>query len=419
MSDLFFISYSLKRGGAAIAASRLHRVATETVMSNESINSITQDKAGILQFTKRLISFSLNKLQFDGNPIKHSLNLFSYRPVLKAFEKHKKNVFNIHWVNNDTLSIFDFDKIPPGSVVTLHDEWLYCGSEHCYKINEQNLDFIHGYTFFKKGVWGIHWNYIIWKIKFKKLYCRPDLIYTVPSKWMLSRATQSLMLKNADVRLLPNAIDVDKFSPSSQVDVNAFRCSIGLSQDDIIFAYGAANGITNQLKGHYLLDEALRILSAEDEKLMQRVKFVNFGGKYKEEAKIHGFINISVSTISDASKLALLYSSVDCVVVSSLVESFGQIAAEALSCGTPVICYSCTGLTDIVIDGKTGLTAKPYSAFDLSEKLKEMILMDKSRRKHLGKNGREHVVREFSYRYISIIYANIINDAFELAAKYR
>lgn len=419
MSGLIFISYSLKQGGAAIAASRLQEVATVAGMTNEGINSLTQDNAGILQFAKRLISFSLNKLQFDGNPIKHSLNLFSYGPILNAFKNYKNNIYNIHWINNDTLSIFDIDKIPPGSIITLHDEWLYCGSEHCYKINESNLDFINGYTFFKKGVWGIHWNYIIWKIKYKKLYCRSDLIYTVPSKWMLSRATQSLILKNKDVRLLPNAIDVDKFFPYSQGDINAFRTSIGLSQDDIIFAYGATEGINSYLKGIYLLNEAVRILRVEDEKLIRRVKFINFGGKFKGTVKIHGFINISVGSISDVSKLALLYSSVDCVVVASLVESFGQIAAEALSCGTPVISYSCTGLTDIVIDGKTGLTAKPYSAFDLSVKIKEMILMDKSRRKNLGINGREHIVKEFSYNKISVIYTKFISDAFELAAMYR
>lgn len=50
------------------------------------------------------------------------------------------------------LSIFDFDKIPSGSIITLHDEWLYCGAEHCYRISDDANDFIHGYNFFKKGV---------------------------------------------------------------------------------------------------------------------------------------------------------------------------------------------------------------------------------------------------------------------------
>jgi hypothetical protein len=174
------ISFSLKNGGAAIAANKFKKILTVNEL-NFQVNSITQDTHGIFQFLKRLISYILSKLQFDGNPTKHSLNLFSFHPIITLFKNNTKDkLYHLHWINNDTLSIFDFHRIPSGSIITLHDEWLYCGSEHYYKVLDDSNDFISGYHYFKKSVTGIHWNYLVWRIKYNKLSHRKDLIYTVP-----------------------------------------------------------------------------------------------------------------------------------------------------------------------------------------------------------------------------------------------
>ena len=138
------ISFSFVIGGAGVSAARFNDILSSNAQS-DSVDLIHQDNAGMLQLFKRVISFILVKFQFDNNPIKHSLNLFSFKPVLKAFENSKDTLYHLHWINNDTLSIFDFGKIPPGSVITLHDEWLYCGAEHHYSYNDNSKDFIHGY----------------------------------------------------------------------------------------------------------------------------------------------------------------------------------------------------------------------------------------------------------------------------------
>lgn len=412
MNQILVVSFSLVRGGAAIAANNFTRILANRYPELQ-IDIITQDNAGKFQLSKRLLSYFLGSLQFDKNPIKHSLNLFSYSPVLRAFKKYG-SLFHLHWINNDTLSIFDFDMIPKGTIITLHDEWLYCGSEHCYKTDDLNLDFINGYHFFKHGVGGMHWNYLIWKIKLNKLRKRTDLIYTVPSSWMLKRAKQSLILRGADVRILPNPIDIDKFYRLSGSKIKKFRQSVGVKENEIILAFGAIGGKSSYLKGAHLLDEALYILSKDDVVWNKKVKLINFGGKPQKEVLIHGFKNISLGHISSQSKLALLYSSVDCVVVPSLVESFGQVAAESLACETPVISFNYSGLTDIVLDGQTGLTAKPYSAQNLADKIKTFILLEQVNRDKLGHNGRKHIVKKFSYPIVAEIYKEIIDDAVKL-----
>jgi len=407
---MVIISFSLCKGGAAIAAHKFFRLFSD-INDEGSVKFINQDELFRAHLWKRFLSFFLSKTQCDHNFIKHSLNLFSYPPVLKSFENTSDSLHHLHWINNDTLSIFDFNKIPSGSILTLHDEWLYCGAEHYYKVSDKKYDFINGYSFFKKDVYGLHWNYIIWRIKKNKLSNRRDLIYTVPSKWMLERAKSSMVLRNSDVRLLPNPIDTDVFKSLSSKKIVDFKFTLSLDNEDFIFCFGAIGGKKNFLKGAHLLDEALKTLHKFLSKTtVKRVKLIDFGGVVGE-SNIHGFHNISVGHISDPKDLALLYSVADCVIVPSMVESFGQVAAESLACSTPVICFDTSGLKDIVYHKKSGLMAESFSPNSLSECMLTMIEMSLEERRVMGEFGRNHVVEMFSYPIITDQYIEIINDA--------
>ncbi len=413
-SNISLLSFSFKKGGAAIAAGKFANIANN--FDGIQVSKISQDEqAGKIQFVKRLISFGLSKLQFDGNPIKHSLNLFSYSPALKIFSLHNAGLFHLHWINNDTLSVFDFDKIPLGSIITLHDEWLYCGAEHCYKVLDSTDYFEHGYPLFIKGIVGFPWNSLIWRIKLNKLSNRRDLIYTVPSSWMLERAKRSLILKNADVRLLPNPIDIETFKPLTSDKISQFRMSIGYSNENFIFCFGAVGGKSSYLKGAALLEKALNILHQDlGEPTRRRVKILMFGGQQYGDSNYAGFDAFYLGHISNPEDLAKVYASADCVVVPSLVESFGQVAAEALACETPVISFASSGLKDIVTNNVTGLCAEPFSVESLAEKLKMMLEKPVVDRRYLAENGRKHVVKNFSYPIIAEQYKLIINDAISL-----
>ena len=402
------ISFSLSTGGAGIAADKFRRILSENSLDYQ-VDSITQNGAGKIQLLKRLISYGLGKLQFDSNPIKHSLNLFTFQPVLDSFYNHNA-LHHLHWLNNDTLSIFDFNKIPPGSIITLHDEWLYCGSEHLYKLTDKSHDFTDKYTFYKKGVMGIHWNYFIWSIKYKKLAHRDDLIYTVPSSWMLERAKSSSILKTSDIRLLPNPIDSEVFKPSTKQTITALRSALDIDHDAFVILYSSAAG-SNKLKGADILKKALDLLRLEDLSFSHsKIILIDFGGQ-KGESKLCGFRNISSGFIDDSKYLAQIYSMADCVVVPSMVESFGQVAAESLSCSTPVICFDTSGLRDIVIHKYNGLVARAFSEKSLCDQLKKMIEISKKERQIMGQKARDHILENFSYSIVTEKYLKILHDA--------
>ena len=413
MFKIVAISFSFEKGGAGVASARFLKILCDS-KTRFKVDSISQDSAGKYQFFKRLISYGLGNLQFDGNPIKHSLNLFSYKPVIDSFKTKSQTIHHLHWINNDTLSVFDFVKIPAGSVITLHDEWLYCGAEHCYKVSDNSNDFEHGYHIFEKSVFGIHWNYFIWKIKYKILAHRHDLIYMVPSSWMYERAKLSAILKNADVRLLPNPIDTDVFKAASELDTHEIRSDLNIDAGKFVFLFGAIGGKKNKLKGFDYLEQAFAMLAMSiDAESASNLVLIDFGGSISE-GSLHGFRSISVGHIKEADHLAKLFSMADCVVVPSMVESFGQVAAEALACETPVVCFDTSGLRDVVLHYQTGLVADAFDVESLSNCLLSVIKLSKDERLKLGQNGRLHVLDNFSYSVISKQYLNVIGDAIEL-----
>ena len=76
MPKVIIVSFSLTRGGASIAANRFRRILNKS--SDIDVEYINQDNAGLFQLLKRVTSLLLSKLQFDNNPIKHSLNLLQH-----------------------------------------------------------------------------------------------------------------------------------------------------------------------------------------------------------------------------------------------------------------------------------------------------------------------------------------------------
>ena len=112
------VAFSFNKGGASVAAKKFSQLLNDPKLNIE-LELISQDSASIFQFIKRLISFVIGKIQYDRNPIKHSLNLFSFKPLISSFKIKSNYIYNLHWINNDTLSVFDFNKIPKSNIAEI------------------------------------------------------------------------------------------------------------------------------------------------------------------------------------------------------------------------------------------------------------------------------------------------------------
>ena len=76
----------------------------------------------------------------------------------------------------------------------------------------------------------------------------------------------------------------------------------------------------------------------------------------------------------------------------------------------PVIATDVVGCKKTVEDGKTGYICKVKDVTSLCNAMEKIILMPSGQRKHMGKNGRDKMIREFDEKLIISHYLNTINN---------
>lgn len=424
--DVALFSYSLDEGGAALACSRFFALAQRfsrarcvTVTPGTYFNVSHPERVErAFHFGLRLLEHGLLQSMRTTNKSKHSLNLISSRKVLAELKKAAaaEDVVNVHWIGNGTLSVFDMRYLPAGAVITMHDEWIYCGAEHYRSIAGGDNRYIDGYKRRNKNVCGVDWNRYIWKLKSRYLGGRKDLVYTVPSRWMLDRTRESFLLHDKDVRLLPNPVDTQVFRPLTDCERDLCRVNYGFGERDIVIAFGAVNGSKNPIKGAFFLEEALfRLREMIPSDLAAAIKVLTFGGHVSNTlGEIGGFPARNLGPILSEAGMRRVYGAADLSVVPSLVESFGQVAAESLACGTPVVSFATSGLLDIIHPGISGLVAKTGDSEELANCIASMVCAGREKRRSLGENGRKRIQENFSPNVVARAYESILNDAVAL-----
>ena len=76
----------------------------------------------------------------------------------------------------------------------------------------------------------------------------------------------------------------------------------------------------------------------------------------------------------------------DIITLTSDSESFPNVLVEGQALGLPAVTIDVGAANEIVLDGETGFVVQPKDKHDFSKKLTE-VLMDKTTRKTMGKNG--------------------------------
>ena len=92
----------------------------------------------------------------------------------------------------------------------------------------------------------------------------------------------------------------------------------------------------------------------------------------------------------DPVSIADYYNSCDVFILPSKTEGLGFSSGEAMACKKPVIASNVGGVSDMVIDGKTGILVPPADPDALCRAIKR-VLGSKALAKRLGENGYEHV----------------------------
>lgn len=214
-----------------------------------------------------------------------------------------------------------------------------------------------------------------------RLLNKQNMVIVSPSKWLADRAKLSL-IKNKDVRVIPNGIDTEKvFYPR---DFQHLRERHVLRDEKIVLA--VAPGLMGAHKGGR---DVLRLA----EKLKdENIKFILIGLEEGELKENFAENVIALGRTENQQELAEYYSMADCFVICSDMESLPTTCLEAVCCGTVVAGFDVGGTAETA-PYPIGRFV-PYGDIDaLCENVKKLIstpvsaeLFDKQRELFSSKN---------------------------------
>ncbi len=372
------ISNSDIEGGAAIAAFRLNQALNKNkrleikssmrvLQKNSDDKTVFTSRSKIEKYKskiKNILSIKIQKLQKSNNSILHSSSIFSSN-ILDEINNSKADIIHLHWIQGEMISIEQIGKINKKIIWTFHDAWPFCGSEH-YPNGLGDRRYIEGYFKNNRNPYssGLDLDKRAWERK-RKSWNRENLI-VCPSEWLRNCVKKSKLMSRWPVYVIPHALPINIYKPMPK---QFSREIFNLPKDRLLILFGALNATSDKRKGWDLLKLALEKLSNDK----SNYEVVIFGASEPIELPNIGIPMNYIGRIYDDQTLSLLYSAADVMVVPSYMESFGQTASEAQSCGLPVVAFDSTGLKDIVLHKKTGYLAKPFIWEDLYEGIKWVI----------------------------------------------
>lgn len=261
--------------------------------------------------------------------------LINYIDKLKPDVIHLNNLHG-NYINLPMLLNY-IAKNDIATVLTLHDCWFYTGKcthytvANCYKwINGcyqcPKLKDDNSSWFFDKTA-------SMWNDK-KYLFGNIKKLYVVGvSDWITEEAKKSLLSSAKIITRIYNWIDTEKFCPK---DVNDLKKKLQLNNKKVIVGvadrWSEKKGLSKFIELANKLGETYAILLV---------------GRMENDQKFPPNI-ISVGLTKSIEELVDYYNLADFFVTMSLEETFGKVSAEALSCGTPVICFNSTANPELV-----------------------------------------------------------------------
>jgi glycosyltransferase involved in cell wall biosynthesis len=389
---VIFVNAYYGRGGAARAALRLADALRSLGVEVEYISVYPSDMSVFekIKYLVRVLFDRLPGLLVAKKRVMFSSGGLSNSRLVSYINKSDADIVHFHWVNAGALSIGDVSRVIKPVFWSLHDMWPITGGCHysfeCLRFTDDCGDCPQLESDDPKDL-----SFRVLSRKRTLFRGARNITLLGVSEWVSSAARDSSVARGTPVATLPNAIDTSVFFPEHQQEA---RFKLGLDSAVKIVLFGAIAATTDERKGFSELCTALGNLP--DDLDYQLVVFGadRLPGLPETRRPIH-----FMGHISDDSVLRLIYASADVMVVPSKQETFGLTAAEAMACGTPVVCFATTGLLDIVDHKVNGFAAIPYSTIDLASGICWVLKNESGI--DFSEASREKIVRSFSYEVVA------------------
>jgi D-inositol-3-phosphate glycosyltransferase len=275
-----------------------------------------------------------------------------------------------------------------------------------------------------KEAWGIRFAHMFHTLGHMKKrievnsYYRPDRRITTEMNILQSadRIVASTPAEQAQLRwlyragrrqivVIPPGVNTERFD--KMISRERARETLGISPGGSLLLFV---GRIEPLKAIDTILEALHVLRDRAPSLLRELRFMIVGGdpqsnQDQEMMRLQALsvklgIDQLVSFVGakEQAELPLFYAAATAVIMPSDYESFGMVALEAMSSGTPVIASQVGGLQFLVRDQETGFHVPARESISLAECIME-LLAEPSRIDDMGAAA-SRIAREYAWSRI-------------------
>lgn len=400
-------------GGAARAANRLHKGLLQKNIYSRMIvnNKKTDDFTVITLNTNKLeriktkirlfLDEKLKSIYFKRLKVTWSCNLFCNKSLVNFINKSNFDIVHFHWINASMLSIKDIKKINKPIVWTMHDMWPFTGGCHysdncvlykedcnkCKQLSNKKDTFLSGY---------------ILKEKYSS-YKKKSIVYVTPSEWLEKCSKESFLLKNSNIKVIPNGIDLKILK---KLDKNFCKKILNLDLSKKYILFGAMTSTSDKRKGYDLLKRALSFFKEKFYLKDKDIVLLVFGANKPQNNENLPFDINYLGQISDDITLNIIYNSADVFIAPSREDNLPNTIVEALSCGVPCVAFNVGGMIDLIEHKNNGYLAEPFNIEDLAEGI-NFVLEDENRWNNLSENALNKAQKDYNINDISDKYIDL------------
>jgi glycosyltransferase involved in cell wall biosynthesis len=396
-------------GGAGLAALRLHAALGKSGVDSELIHG--SGSAGIS---------AVRRFNPGGSAARRYLDRFAdqriwavKRPEAPLWSRTRRfvrggiagalagaDVIHLHWIAKwlDYRSLFAEMSRDVPVVLSLHDASFLTGGCHqnddctAYRTECRQCPQLRNGFLIDRALLGFRER--------RRAYHGRRITAVPVSAWTAARARGAALFRGVTVSdAVYPGVDTEEFQP---LDRSTCRSLLGIPPDGPVIASGSAD-LSDRNKGMRVLLEALAHSAAE---LKQELHLLTFGAGASFPAidgvRVHQF-----GYTGSPKVLAQFYSAADLCCVPSFMETFGMTAAEASSCGTPVVAFRTGGLPDAVAHGETGLLVDEVGDPRALAEAIMTLLRDAGRREAMGHRGRARALAELDIVHSAARFADL------------